>query len=288
MRQFVVLALVATLGATCGAGAAHAEPGAGPSDRLGSQESLPPVPQRRRFPAPRVAAYAVTMGSCCRGPARTRERRPRLGARHGRAFVRRPRRHSDGILRSRRRPRSLSCAARPSRRRRARRGRCRRACPACGALPTARASRATSAVPCNEEVKLRVAYGRPTLASVDIVLPDGTAQRVVTEIVVRDLLIAGLGDWLPPATAIPTGRCISPMAVFATAASWRRPGEYYRPAREGFSGNRSCVFDQGEDTGADNWGRQARAGRAGRAIARFTAIRCAPRSRLRSRTRGWR
>jgi hypothetical protein len=52
----------------------------------------------------------------------------------------------------------------------------------------------TVSVPCNEEVKLRVAYGRPTLASVDIVLPDGTARRVVTEIVVRDLLIAGLGD----------------------------------------------------------------------------------------------
>ena len=49
-------------------------------------------------------------------------------------------------------------------------------------------------VPCDEEIKLRVAYGRPTLVSVDIVLPDSTAQRVVTEIAVRDVLIAGLGD----------------------------------------------------------------------------------------------
>ena len=49
-------------------------------------------------------------------------------------------------------------------------------------------------VPCDEEIKLRVAYGRPTLVSVDIVLPDSTAQRVVTEIGVRDVLIAGLGD----------------------------------------------------------------------------------------------
>ena len=47
---------------------------------------------------------------------------------------------------------------------------------------------------CEEEVKVRVAYGRTTLASVDILLPDGTAQRVVTDIAVRDVLIAGLGD----------------------------------------------------------------------------------------------
>src|SRR5207253_2293999 len=36
-------------------------------------------------------------------------------------------------------------------------------------------------VPCDEEIKLRVAYGRPTLASVDIVLPDSTAQRALGE-----------------------------------------------------------------------------------------------------------
>ena len=47
---------------------------------------------------------------------------------------------------------------------------------------------------CNEEIKVRVRYGRPTLAGVDIVLPGGTAQRLVNEIQVRDVLIAGLGD----------------------------------------------------------------------------------------------
>src|SRR5262245_16296760 len=48
--------------------------------------------------------------------------------------------------------------------------------------------------PCNEEVKLHVRYGRVTVASVDIVLVDGTAQRLVSEIQVRDALIAGMGD----------------------------------------------------------------------------------------------
>ncbi len=48
--------------------------------------------------------------------------------------------------------------------------------------------------PCDQEVKLRVPSGRTTVASVDIPLGDGTAQRVSTEIAVRDVLVAGLGD----------------------------------------------------------------------------------------------
>ena len=47
-----------------------------------------------------------------------------------------------------------------------------------------------STVPCNQEVLLRVPYGRTTVATVDIPLGDGTAQRVATEISVRDVLIA--------------------------------------------------------------------------------------------------
>ncbi|HYA06564.1 MAG TPA: hypothetical protein VEF90_11795, partial [Xanthobacteraceae bacterium] len=46
--------------------------------------------------------------------------------------------------------------------------------------------------PCDQEVKLRVRSGRTTIATVDIPLGDGTAQRVTAEIAVRDLLIAGL------------------------------------------------------------------------------------------------
>src|SRR5215831_11372751 len=39
---------------------------------------------------------------------------------------------------------------------------------------------------CDEEVKARLVSNRPTVASVDIILPDGTALRLVSEIVVRD------------------------------------------------------------------------------------------------------
>src|SRR5262249_42325459 len=47
---------------------------------------------------------------------------------------------------------------------------------------------------CDEEVKARLVSNRPTIASVDIVLTDGTALRLVSEIVVRDALIGGMGD----------------------------------------------------------------------------------------------
>src|SRR5947208_2778386 len=48
--------------------------------------------------------------------------------------------------------------------------------------------------PCSDEIKGRLRYGRPTAVSVEIALPDGTAQRLVSEIRVRDVLIAGMGD----------------------------------------------------------------------------------------------
>ena len=44
-------------------------------------------------------------------------------------------------------------------------------------------------VPCEEEVRLRVRYGQPTVATADIPLPDGSIKRATTEILVRDLLI---------------------------------------------------------------------------------------------------
>jgi hypothetical protein len=49
-----------------------------------------------------------------------------------------------------------------------------------------------STAPCDHEVKLRVRAGRTTIATVDIPLGDGTAQRVTADIAVHDLLIAGI------------------------------------------------------------------------------------------------
>src|SRR5687768_4095102 len=49
-------------------------------------------------------------------------------------------------------------------------------------------------VGCNEEVRVRLRYGKPTIASVGITAPDGSISQATTEIAVRDLLIAGIGD----------------------------------------------------------------------------------------------
>jgi hypothetical protein len=109
--------------------------------------------------------------------------------------------------------------------------------------------------PCNEEVRLHVRYGRVTMVSVDIVLPDGTAQRLVGEIRVRDALIAGMGDSIAAGEGNPDravrisdeGFCFKSFSGI----------EYYRPGRAGFTGNKSCTVMMGEDTRASQWALQS-------------------------------
>ena len=48
---------------------------------------------------------------------------------------------------------------------------------------------------CIEEMKLRVRYGRPTVAAVEIILREGPARARHDRNSVRDVLIAGLGDF---------------------------------------------------------------------------------------------
>ncbi|HEY6254230.1 MAG TPA: hypothetical protein VIY51_00380 [Xanthobacteraceae bacterium] len=112
--------------------------------------------------------------------------------------------------------------------------------------------------PCEEEVKLRVPYGRTTLASVDILLPDGTAQRVVADIAVRDILIAGMGDSI----AAGEGNPDRPVRLSNEGFCFQRflgtvRSEYYRPGRDGFTGNRSCSFNTAEESGSEEWARQS-------------------------------
>jgi len=114
-----------------------------------------------------------------------------------------------------------------------------------------------AAGPCDEEMRLRIVQGKPTTVAVDIVLQDGTAQRVVTEIAVRDLLIAGMGDSI----AAGEGNPDRPVRLSDDGFCFRRflgteTSEYYRPGRAGYSGNRSCVVEN-NDTQTDAWSRQS-------------------------------
>ena len=108
--------------------------------------------------------------------------------------------------------------------------------------------------PCNQEVRLRVKSGKTTVATVDIPLGDGTAQRVATEIAVRDVLIAGLGD------SIAAGEGNPDVAVeldggFCFRRFLRGVSQYYRPSRAGYSDDRSCELGSLSPTAAREWAR---------------------------------
>ena len=94
---------------------------------------------------------------------------------------------------------------------------------------------------CAEPVNLRVRYGRVTVASVDVSSGPETPQRVSTEIMVRDVFIAGLGDSIASGEGNPDramaladeGFCFR--SYLGTATS-----QYFRPSRAGYKGGRAC------------------------------------------------
>jgi hypothetical protein len=98
----------------------------------------------------------------------------------------------------------------------------------------------SSTFDCAEPVNLRVHYGRATSAWVDVASSEG-AQRAATEIAVRDIFIAGLGDSIAsgegnpdrPIALADEGFCFRYYLSSATA-------QYYRPSRAGYKGGRAC------------------------------------------------
>ena len=113
----------------------------------------------------------------------------------------------------------------------------------------------TTTARCDEEVKIRVRRGRATLATVDVALPDGTAQRVIAEIIVQDFLIAGMGDSI----AAGEGNPDRPIALDDGGFCFRRflsgaTSEYFRPGRIGFKGSKACDLSiSGSGNTAADW-----------------------------------
>jgi hypothetical protein len=109
--------------------------------------------------------------------------------------------------------------------------------------------------PCDQEVRLRVRSGRTTVATVDIPLGDGTAQRVATEIAVRDVLIAGLGDSIAAGEGNPD-KAVELDGGFCFKRFLGGGGsQYFRPSRAGYSDDRSCENGPASPTAAANWAR---------------------------------
>jgi len=94
---------------------------------------------------------------------------------------------------------------------------------------------------CAEPVNLRVRYGRTTAASVEVSSGPEAPQQISTEIAVRDIFIAGLGDSIASGEGNPDraialaddGFCFR--SYLGTASA-----QYYRPSRAGFKGGRAC------------------------------------------------
>src|SRR5262249_15138598 len=92
-----------------------------------------------------------------------------------------------------------------------------------------------------EPVNLRVRYGRQTVVTGDVSSGPDPAQRISTEIEVRDILIAGLGDSIASGEGNPDravalsdeGFCFRYYLGSAAA-------QYYRPSRAGYNGGRAC------------------------------------------------
>ena len=107
---------------------------------------------------------------------------------------------------------------------------------------------------CAEPVNLRVRYGRTTVASVDVSSGPEPPRRVTTEIAVRDIFIAGLGDSIASGEGNPDraialadeGFCFRYYLGSAAA-------QYYRPSRAGYKGGRAC---EAPDT-LQNWQHQS-------------------------------
>lgn len=110
--------------------------------------------------------------------------------------------------------------------------------------PEGDAAPATTKAECDAPVAMRVLHGKPTKVTVDIAAPGEPIRRAATNVAVRDLLIAGLGDSIASGDGNPD----RPVALSDAGFCFRRfaPGgsaEYFRPGRAGFSGDKACDGD---------------------------------------------
>ena len=111
-----------------------------------------------------------------------------------------------------------------------------------------------STLDCAEPINLRVRYGRATPVTVDVSSGSDAPQRVVTQIAVRDIFIAGLGDSIASGEGNPD----RPVALSDDGFCFRSylggpAGMYFRPGRAGFKGARAC--DTSDGTSLQNWQR---------------------------------
>jgi lysophospholipase L1-like esterase len=111
---------------------------------------------------------------------------------------------------------------------------------------------------CSDITEQRVASGKPTIAAVGMTRPDGSVESASAEIVVRDLLIAGLGD----SVASGEGNPDRPIKLADEGFCFQRflgaaRGQYFRPSRAGFTGDKACDSNPaGSPAAAADWNKR--------------------------------
>ena len=99
----------------------------------------------------------------------------------------------------------------------------------------------SSSFDCTEPVNFRVRYGRTTVTHVDISSGSDGSQRVSTEIAVRDIFIAGLGDSVASGEGNPDRAvALSDEGFCFRSYLGMAYSQYYRPSRAGYKGGRAC------------------------------------------------
>lgn len=91
---------------------------------------------------------------------------------------------------------------------------------------------------CRSAINIRLTYGLTTSVFVDVTAA-GSTQRVASEIAVRDIFIAGLGD----SVASGEGNPDRPVALSDEGFCFRQyltGSQFYRPGREGYTGAKAC------------------------------------------------
>jgi hypothetical protein len=99
--------------------------------------------------------------------------------------------------------------------------------------------------PCGKEV-FDVPYGKTTHVQLFVgTRPEDSQPTATTDVAVRDILIAGLGD----STAAGEGDPDGPISLDAKGFCFRRigPREYFRPSRANYKGNRTCTVPSDAD-----------------------------------------
>ncbi len=102
---------------------------------------------------------------------------------------------------------------------------------------------------CTEPIDFRARYGRATGVAVEVTSGSDATRRLTTQIKVRDILIAGLGDSIASGEGNPDRTVALSDEGFCFRSYLGGAGrEFYRPSRAGYKGGRACGTSGSLDT----------------------------------------